>query len=154
MIFVFGGGFAGGVRDNKQYIPYFEFLNDNGYDVVSIDYRLGLKDVKGATDMSVREMVTLFNRAVTMAVEDLFSATRFRTRQGRRVECRPRHDRIVRFVGGCDHRAAGRVRALQPHRGRPPSCPRRSTTPGVIVVRRAVFSVDGAPEWAPQSPRP
>lgn len=112
MIFVFGGGFAGGERDNKQYIPYFEFMNDHGYDVVSIDYRLGLKDVSGAGDMSVREMVTLFNKSVRMAVEDLFSATLFVLGKARRVGHRPAHDRHVRLLGRCHHRPAGRKRPL------------------------------------------
>ena len=29
MIFVFGGGFVRGERDNKGYLPYFEYLNDS-----------------------------------------------------------------------------------------------------------------------------
>ena len=45
MMFVFGGGFVGGQRDNKLYAQYFEFLTKQGFDVVSIDYRLGLRNV-------------------------------------------------------------------------------------------------------------
>jgi carboxylesterase type B len=37
MMFVFGGGFAAGHRDNKLYTQYFEFLTKQGFDVVSID---------------------------------------------------------------------------------------------------------------------
>lgn len=147
MIFVFGGGFAGGVRDNKQYIPYFEFLNDNGYDVVSIDYRLGLKDVKGATDMSVREMVTLFNRAVTMAVEDLFSATRFVLDKADEWNVDP--DMIV----SCGS-SAGAITVLQAEYALCNRTEEAAVMPetfdyaGVVSFAGAVFSVDGAPEWA------
>ena len=78
MIFVFGGGFVGGTRDNAEYLPYFDFLTRKGYDVVSIDYRLGLKPLRGVDrKISTREMVGLFNNAVSIAVEDLFSATLF-----------------------------------------------------------------------------
>ena len=45
MIFMFGGGFVRGTRDTEGYIPYFHYLNDKGIDVVSIDYRLGLKSL-------------------------------------------------------------------------------------------------------------
>ncbi|MDO4802092.1 MAG: hypothetical protein Q4A15_07990, partial [Prevotellaceae bacterium] len=34
VIFVFGGGFAAGSRDDKYYISYFDWLCENGYDVV------------------------------------------------------------------------------------------------------------------------
>jgi Carboxylesterase type B len=43
VIFMFGGGFYTGQRDNQSYIPFFEYLAANGYEVFSIDYRLGLK---------------------------------------------------------------------------------------------------------------
>ena len=50
MMFVFGGGFVGGQRDNELYTTYFDFLTSNGYDVVSIDYRLGLKKLGNMFD--------------------------------------------------------------------------------------------------------
>ena len=42
MIFAFGGGFKGGDKAAKDYIPYFEFLAKNGYVVISTDYRTAL----------------------------------------------------------------------------------------------------------------
>ena len=53
MVFLFGGGFVGGTRDNKDYLPYFEMLTRNGIDVVSIDYRLGLRSLKTMQSMPV-----------------------------------------------------------------------------------------------------
>src|SRR5689334_6212208 len=46
MIFVFGGGFIGGHRDDSLYNAYFNMMVKRHYIVVSISYRLGLKDVK------------------------------------------------------------------------------------------------------------
>ena len=77
MMFVFGGGFVGGQRDNDMYSTYFNFLTDNGYDVVSIDYRLGLKQLSSTPDITMKGVITLLNNAINMAVEDLFSATLF-----------------------------------------------------------------------------
>ena len=42
VLFAFGGGFSHGSRNNERYLPYFEMLLAQGFDVVSIDYRLGM----------------------------------------------------------------------------------------------------------------
>lgn len=73
IIFMFGGGFIGGERDNKAYWKWFETMTQNGYRIISIDYRLGLK---GVSKMGVTKVNTL-DKAIHMAVEDLFCATRF-----------------------------------------------------------------------------
>ena len=73
IVFVFGGGFIMGERNNKGYIPYYQKLIDQGYTVVAIDYRPGLK---GANMRGVN-MVSSLDHAIQIAVEDLFSATRY-----------------------------------------------------------------------------
>ena len=73
VVFMFGGGFITGERDNQSYNKWFRQLTDNGYGVVSIDYRLGLK---GANKVGVAQ-ANLLDKAIHMAVEDLFSATNF-----------------------------------------------------------------------------
>lgn len=73
VIFVFGGGFIAGSRSEEWYLPWFKTLNDNGYKVFTIDYRLGLKGVKG---MGVSKVGLILN-AVDLGVEDLCSATSF-----------------------------------------------------------------------------
>src|SRR6201999_2168953 len=45
VIFVFGGAFVGGRRDDTLYNRYFDTMIARGYKVVSISYRLGLKGV-------------------------------------------------------------------------------------------------------------
>lgn len=74
IIYVFGGGFVNGSRDNAFDQAWFKMLNDEGYRVISIDYRLGLKGVKTKGGLS---SVKLFYNAVRMASEDLFSATAY-----------------------------------------------------------------------------
>ena len=73
IIFMFGGGFIRGERNNESYNKWFRQLTENGYRVVSIDYRLGLK---GSTKVGVAQ-VNVLDKAIHMAVEDLFSATNF-----------------------------------------------------------------------------
>jgi predicted esterase len=73
ILFMFGGGFIRGTRDDESYNSWFRMLTENGYRVISIDYRLGLK---GTTKVGVAQ-VNVLDKAIHMAVEDLFSATNF-----------------------------------------------------------------------------
>lgn len=73
IIFAFGGGFISGARNEPGYLPWYRQLTENGYRVVAIDYRLGLKGVKSVGIASVNAL----DKAIHMAVEDLFSATSF-----------------------------------------------------------------------------
>lgn len=73
IVFMFGGGFIQGTRDDQSYHYWFRKLTENGYRVISIDYRLGLK---GSTKVGVAQ-VNVLDKAIHMAVEDLFSATTF-----------------------------------------------------------------------------
>lgn len=79
VIFVFGGGFAMGSRNSRGYVSFFEWLCGEGYDVVSIDYRLGLSKrynnygwKKGGLGLIKR-----YTKAIDWAIDDLFSATAF-----------------------------------------------------------------------------
>ena len=73
VIFMFGGGFIRGTRDDESYNGWFRTMTENGYRVVSIDYRLGLK---GSNKVGIAQ-VNVLDKAIHMAVEDLFSATNF-----------------------------------------------------------------------------
>ncbi len=71
VIFVFGGAFIGGHRDDTLYTRYFDSLAAHDYTVLSISYRLGLK---GVTHLSKFNTAPL-RRAIDMAVEDVYDAT-------------------------------------------------------------------------------
>ena len=73
VIFMFGGGFIRGTRDDQDYHKWFRTMTQNGYRVISIDYRLGLK---GSNKVGIAQ-VNVLDKAIHMAVEDLFSATTF-----------------------------------------------------------------------------
>ncbi|MBQ7194092.1 MAG: alpha/beta hydrolase [Bacteroidales bacterium] len=75
VLYVFGGGFKEGKRDSKAAREWFAALNAEGYKVVSIDYRLGMKGKSFSRNPLKNFKIT--KEAVDIAVEDLFSATAF-----------------------------------------------------------------------------
>ena len=78
VLFVFGGGFIVGSRNDPFYMKWFKLLNDDGYGVVSVDYRLGLKGKKMKFDLfNIVNSAKAVKTAVDMGVEDVFSAVRF-----------------------------------------------------------------------------
>jgi len=74
ILFMFGGGFCSGERSGEYYLGYFDGLTKMGYDLVSIDYRLGMKDKDGGCGL---KYFNIFKQVIEMATEDLFSATAF-----------------------------------------------------------------------------
>lgn len=72
ILWIFGGGFMSGSRNDAVQF-WFQKLLDDGYSVVAIDYRLGLKGFKGAGINA--KFIKATSKAIDMAVEDLYSAT-------------------------------------------------------------------------------
>ena len=78
LLFVFGGGFILGSRNDPFYFPWFQALLDEGYRIVAIDYRLGLKGIRMRFDpLHLIGSAKLTKHAVDMGVEDVFSAVEF-----------------------------------------------------------------------------
>jgi hypothetical protein len=71
VVFIFGGAFIGGRRDDSLYNRYFNSLAENNYVVVSISYRLGLRGVKNVSKLNIKPL----RKAIEMAVEDTYDAT-------------------------------------------------------------------------------
>lgn len=76
ILWLFGGGFIGGDRSNAAYLPWFKLLNDNGYRVITADYRLGLKGQKMGFGLFtiVPTAKKVVQACSEMGVQDLFSA--------------------------------------------------------------------------------
>ena len=89
IVFVFGGGFITGERNHPEYVKYAQQLNEKGYTVACIDYRLGLKGV----DLSGLKIVKALDKAIQIAVEDLFSATAFLVENAQKFNISP--DKII-----------------------------------------------------------
>ena len=70
VIFIFGGAFIGGHRDDTLYNTYFNTLAEKNFVVVSISYRLGLRGKKPS-----KLNIGPLRDAIAMAVEDDYDAT-------------------------------------------------------------------------------
>lgn len=78
VMFVFGGGFVSGHRSDKFIIPWFNLLTEDGYNVVAIDYRLGMKGYEMGKGFSgIIKASDRFLLAQQVGVEDVFSAVSF-----------------------------------------------------------------------------
>ena len=78
IMFVFGGGFIKGNRTDSFTEQWFKRLNEEGYNLVTIDYRLGMKDYKmGKGLIGAYKSSERFLLAQQIGVEDVYSAVAF-----------------------------------------------------------------------------
>lgn len=78
ILFIFGGAFISGSRNENSHKTWYKLLNDNGYRVVAIDYRLGLKGVRMQFSLfKLTDTAKKTKHAVDLGVEDLFSAINY-----------------------------------------------------------------------------
>ncbi|MBR1887516.1 MAG: alpha/beta hydrolase [Bacteroidales bacterium] len=78
VMFAFGGGFVSGARNDKYLVDFYRKLNENGYPVVAIDYRLGMKYVKVGNGLAgAFKAVKAFEHSQNVGVEDVFSAVEY-----------------------------------------------------------------------------
>ena len=148
IVFVFGGGFFSGQRSAHGYLKWFKMLNDNGYTVLTIDYRLGLKGVRTKGGLG---SVKQFYHAVTIASEDLFSATKYIIDNASALNVDP--DNLV--ISGS---SAGAMTVLQSDwllsNGKvTESLPEGFRFAGVMSFAGAILSREGMPEYS-QTPSP
>jgi len=73
ILFVHGGGFSEGRRDDPRYVQFAENLADKGYPVASITYRLTMKGRSFGCDQPAENKIATFRAAA----EDIWDATRF-----------------------------------------------------------------------------
>lgn len=74
VLYIFGGGFASGERDNESSRESCQMLADRGFVAVAMDYRLYFKN---PAKVSLLTAYHLFDTAITWAVEDCAEAVAF-----------------------------------------------------------------------------
>ena len=74
VLYIFGGGFAAGERDNESSRESCQMLADRGFVAVAMDYRLYFKH---PAKVSLLNAYHLFDTAITWAVEDCAEAVAF-----------------------------------------------------------------------------
>ena len=151
VVFMFGGGFFTGRRDKPEYVKFFEYLNECGYAVASIDYRLGLAPLRSMTSKpSVGELVAMLTNSVDMAVRDLYSATRYLLQKHEKMGISP--SKIVTCGS-----SAGAISVLTAEWLRSQgesNLPEGFAYAGVISFAGAVYSSSGAPKWDTETAAP
>ena len=147
VLFVFGGGFSHGNRADSRYMPYFEMLLSEGFDVVSIDYRLGMKFTLDLNkELGPLQSAKAMYLAVNNAAEDVLRATEYIHRQA--VKMGIDISRIV--LSGS---SAGAIAVLQAEKHvvnrnrRAKILSADFNYAGVIAFAGAIYSVLSKPKW-------
>ena len=141
VLFMFGGGFMSGTRDETSYTPWFKELVQKGYSVISIDYRLGLTNMKkpGLN----KEFIEKLLYSIDIAVEDLYNATAWLRENGNKYGIDA--DNIV-ICGS----SAGAIAVMQAEwelcnrSGKSEILPEDFNYKGVASFSGAIFSTVGA----------
>jgi predicted esterase len=144
ILFVVGGGFVR-MEPGDYVYDWFDILNNDGYSVVSIEYRQGMKGYKVKRTLSgLIKASDQFLLSQQMAVEDLFSAVSFL--YDKREELGLNLDNIV-LAGS----SAGAITALaaenQIVNGVAEGLPEGFNFCGVMSFAGGIISTSGAPEY-------
>ena len=149
LVYVFGGGFIMGNRDGDWEKAYFKQLVEAGFQVASIDYRLGLK---GAKNLGIFNTEPL-EKAVYMATEDAISALDFLLKHAK--ELKINKDYIV-MTGS----SAGAITSLQTDYAlcngflNSDILPEDFRLAGVVAYAGAIFSKEGKVKYRNRAPAP
>lgn len=148
VLYVFGGGFIMGSRDEEYSVLWFKHLNEEGYPVVSIDYRLGMKGykvgkgLKGTLDSSNQ-----FLKAQQMGVEDVFLAISFLAENREQLGIDPNNIVIAGSSAGAIISLAS---AYAIANGETQGLPVGFRFKGVMSFAGGIISISGAPKFKTQ----
>lgn len=147
IIYIFGGGFMSGARNEAYQRPWFEDMTNDGYTVISIDYRLGMKGYKMGKGLAgLAKSVRPFYTSQQLGVEDLFSAIAF-------LDAHPELGIDVRNIVITGNSAGAIIclaAAQQVANGQTQNLPDNFAFKGVISFSGAIISMNGAPAFKTQ----
>lgn len=153
LIFVFGGGFINGKRDDNQVQKVKKHYTDKGYVVIAIDYRLGMR---GQSNYSALIALKKFEAAINMAAEDLISALDFTIKNLLETKEYRINPENILVMGS----SAGAITALQTDYAicngylNSGILPENFHLAGVISYAGAIFSTHGKPKYKNHAPAP
>ena len=153
LVFVFGGGFISGKRDDSQVQEVKKHFTDKGYVVIAIDYRLGMR---GQKEFAPLKAMKQFQRSIDMAAEDVISALDYTLRELQSTEKYTINSANIIVMGS----SAGAIAALQADYA---MCngylnsgilPKDFRLAGVVSYAGAIFSTHGKPKYKLRDPAP
>ena len=151
VVFVFGGGFIMGERVDDFTLQWFKRLNENGYTLVTIDYRLGMKGQKvGKGLIGAYKASGLFCESQRIGVEDLFSAIKFLSVNSEELGIDADNLVVSGSSAGAIISQAAEYDILC---GRTGVLPKGFQFKGVMAFAGAIISNEGAPKY-PAAPCP
>lgn len=142
LIFVFGGGFKEGSRNEESYLPYYYYFAERGFTVAAIDYRLGMKGEKAPGILNYKPLLN----AIHLAVEDLYAATSYLLEHATEL-----HIDSSRFI--ISGSSAGAITVLQADYMKQNNhllakeLPETFRYAGVISFAGGIFSSEGLPSY-------
>lgn len=142
LVFVFGGGFKEGTRDAEYYSDYFQYFAERGFKVVSIDYRLGMKNQKVPGIFNYKPLLN----SIDIAVADLYTATEYLLKYADDLNI----DTSKIIISGSSAGALTVLQADYEKRNQKESArvlPQSFQYAGVISFAGAVFSKEGKPSY-------
>ena len=143
---IYGGGFVNGSRLTPWDVTYCRNLVKQGFNVVAIDYRLGLRNVKYGK-------LSVLENAFYMAAEDCSAAIAYIVNNAKELKIDP--SKII-----LEGSSAGAITALMTDYGRCNRMPYTRELPqdwkpvGVIAYSGAIYSTDGKVKWQYDQPAP
>lgn len=149
IVFVFGGGFKMGERSAPYNLDFFKLLTEKGFVVITIDYRLALKDANRVNAFHKNPLV----KAINMAVEDLFSAVSYTLAHADELQINPENIVLCGTSAGAitvlqaDYELANRRKDYV-------NVPEGFRFGGVISFAGAIFSHHGKLKYKLQPPAP
>lgn len=144
IMFVFGGGFVSGTRSDANIRGWFNRLTANGYTVVAIDYRLGMKGYKMGKGLAgALKALDRFVLSQQMGVEDVFSAVSFLAAH---PELNVPADNIV-ISGSSAGAIISLASAYAIANGKTEGLPEGFQFKGVMSFAGAIISNKGAPKF-------
>lgn len=153
LIFVFGGSFINGKRDDYQIQQLKKYYTDKGFVVIGIDYRLGMR---GQKNYSALLAVKQFKRAIEMASEDLISAIDYTLKNLLHTQKYTINPKNILVMGS----SAGAITVLQTDYAlcngylNSEILPSDFRLAGVISFSGAIFSNQGVPKYKNHEPAP
>lgn len=138
ILYVHGGGFAGGSRDEPRYTGYCQRMAERGYAVVSMSYRLTMKGKSFGCDQPAQNKIRTFQ----LAVEDIRSATNFLLERKEMLGIHPEQVILVGSSAGAEavlHAAYWTDTDLLP---RSPKLPAGFSYGGVVSLAGAMVDVN------------
>lgn len=158
IMFVFGGGFVSGQRSDPAVRGWFRQMNADGYTVVAIDYRLGMKGYRmGRGLRGAAKALDRFVASQQMGVEDVFAAVSFLAAH---PELNVPADNIVlagssagAIISLASAYAIAGGQVLSPTTGDAASLPPGFAFKGVMSFAGGIVSKHGAPRFT-QAPCP